>query len=170
MNTSKLPCIGRGTFSTVYQKSKTKVLIKSKDKVKECMALGGFPNSSLFPIIKRVGSSDCGKYQFYEEKFYPKVKNLKKNLSSFEYEFYKYLRGIPYPYFPSSNLHNSWHEEFDKLPNKFWVKKQALKDALDSLANYNSDIVFEISPRNVAVQSNKLILLDCFYFPDDLYD
>ena len=88
METKGLKQIGKGAFSTVYKKGTNKVLIKSCDNVKECMSMGWFPNSKMFPKIKRVGVSDCGQFQFYEEKFYPKTRSLKQDLLPSEYEFY----------------------------------------------------------------------------------
>lgn len=170
MNTSKLKCIGKGAFSTVYQKNKNTVLIKSNDNVKECMSLGWFSNSKLFPSIECVGTSDCGEFKFYEEKFYPKVKGLKNVISAFEYEFYKALRNLKTPHYNARNYDNldHWREQFESLPGKFHVKKTALLEALDGLSNYGTDICFEISPRNVATQGKKLVLLDCFFMAKDL--
>lgn len=158
MNTKGMKKIGTGAFSTVYKKGNNKVLIKSVDPVKECMSLGWFPNSSLFPKIERVAKSDCGEYSFYEEKYYPKVSSLKNNLLPNEYEFYKTLRNLH----PTMG-YNRLFEAFDKLPSKFARKKAHLKEAIDGLSSYGEDICFEISPRNVAVHNKKLVLLDCFF-------
>jgi hypothetical protein len=168
MNTQGMKCIGKGAFSTVYQSTPKKVLIKSKDNVKECMALGWFPESSMFPKIERVGFSDCGEYQYYEEKYYPKVKSLKNTLSAFDYEFYRALKDLSVCVMNRHNYLDAWREKFDTLPAKFNRRKAILQEALDGLSNYGSDICFEISPRNVAIQGKKLILLDCFFFSSDL--
>lgn len=171
MNTAGMKRIGKGAFSTVYRQTKKKVLIKSTDNVKECLSMGWMPDHAMFPTTERVGVSDCGEYQFYEQKYYPKVSSLKNNLSSFEWEFYKALRELfickdfsPNPH----TLHQEWHDAFDTLPGKFWRKRELLKEALDGLANYGSDICFEISPRNVAASGGKLVLLDCFFFKSQL--
>lgn len=169
MNTSGMKQIGRGAFSTVYQKSKNKVLIKSRDHVKECMAFGWFPNTPLFPSIERVGVSDCGEFQFYEEKYYPKVKSLKNTLSAFEWEFYQELRKLSARFINPYELIDRWREQIESLPNKFHHKKRMLLEAIDGLVNYGSDICFEISPRNVAVHGKKLVLLDCFFLRSQLY-
>lgn len=157
--------IGKGTFSNVYLKSDNKtVFIKSVCLIKECMALGWFPNSRLFPKLKRVG---C---QCYEMKYYPRVKSLKQALKPSQYLSYKQLReawkGMPY----ISSRHNSldtWRDTFEKLENKRLSK--IMLEALDGCANYGNNIGFEISPRNVAVtESGNLILLDVFYDRDKL--
>ena len=169
MNTKGMKQIGKGHFSTVYQSTKNKVLIKSRDSVKECMSLGWFPSSPLFPEIKRIGSSDCGNWQFYEEKFYPKVKGLKNILSKFEYEFYIALKSIEYTWgLRDCDRADNLREKFNNLPNKFHHKKNILLEAIDGLSNYGQDMCFEISPRNVATQGNKLVLLDCFFFQSEI--
>lgn len=157
--------IGKGAFSTVYKKSNTRVLIKSRDHVKECMSLGWFPSSKIFPSLKRVGSSECGKYTYYEQKYYPKVKSLKNSLKPFEYEFYIVLREV------SSKSFGGFYElhgEFQTIPKKFSRRVAVLREALDALSNYGLDIGFEISPRNVAVNNGCLVLLDCFFFKSQL--
>lgn len=164
MNTQGMTQIGKGVFSTVYKSGRNKVLIKSRDKVKECMAIGFFPNSKLFPVLTQVGISEDGAWQFYEEKFYPKVASIKQNVAPFEWEFYQVLRHIRSGPWGFEHLHKT----FDTIPGKFWAKRQALKDAVDAIRNYSDDISFEISPRNVAVHKNRLVLLDCFLITTDL--
>lgn len=89
-----LPLIGRGVFSTVYRKNAKTVLIKSVDPVKECMAMGWFPSSRMFPKIARVAILDDDQgTALYEQRYYPKVKSLKAALKPMEWEFYKELRG-----------------------------------------------------------------------------
>ena len=172
MNTKGMKCIGKGAFSTVYQSTKKKVLIKSKDNVKECMALGWFPDSPMFPKIERIGISECGQFSFYEQKFYNKVKGIKNNVTPSEWEFYQILRGLftNSPYCP--NMHDyldAWREKFETIPNKFHHKRTMLLEALDDLSNYGTDICFEISPRNIAIHNRKIVLLDVFFFMSALH-
>jgi hypothetical protein len=168
MNTKGMQQIGRGAFSTVYKRGRNKVLIKSTDKVKECMSLGWFPSSKLFPKLSLVGESSCGEFSFYEEKYYPKVNSLKKTLSDFEWEFYKVLRSLDHFYYYLPTRYLRLHKAFSCIPGKFHRKRSLLLDALNALSNYGDDICFEISPRNVATQGDKLVLLDCFFFASDL--
>ena len=49
------------------------------------------------------------------------------------------------------------------LPDKFAEEKEAICAHIQGLRDYGEDICFEISPRNVAVDNGKLILLDCFF-------
>lgn len=163
--------IGKGAFSTVYQKTTKTVLIKSDDFAKECMSNGWFPNTPMFPTLEHVGTSNDGDFQFYECSYYPKVKSLKKSLLPSEYEFYQVLRKIFKNFSCWHNdymLFSKWHEAFDKIPNKFSHKRKMLKEALDAMGNYGTEICFEISPRNVAVKNKRLILLDCFFVRSQL--
>ena len=162
--------IGEGSFSTVYRKTKNKVLIKSCDHAKECMSLGWFPKTSLFPVIKYVGGSDSGEYKFYESKYYEKVKSVKNSVSPFEWEFYQELRKLSHYVngYDGYDEYEKWSKQFNTIPNKFAAKKRALISALDALTNYGSDVCFEISLRNVTAHNKKLILLDCFFIKSQL--
>ena len=160
--------IGKGAFSKVYRKgTASTVLIKSEDHVKECMALGWFPKTPLFPTIKRVDQAT------YEMKFYSKVRAPKKQLNARSYELYITLKEL----FENSWRRNSddrydyWRKAFNSLPSKFNKAKQHLLDALDALSNYGSDMCFEISPRNIATtDTGRLVLLDCFFFSSQLIE
>lgn len=167
---NKMKKIGQGAFSKVYRKSSDTVLIKSIDHVKECMSLGWFPNSRMFPKIEQVGQDDYGEYKFYESKYYPRISSLKNELLPSEWEFYKALRGLDrFSCIAQKGSYlDHWRKQFETLPSKFNHKKQALFDALDALSNYGNDICFEISPRNIAVSGKKLVLLDCFFFHSQL--
>ena len=166
--TKALPCIGRGMFSTVYRKNAKTVLIKSIDPVKECMAIGWFPSSRMFPKTTRVAILDDDQgAALYEQRYYPKAKSLKAALKPTEWEFYQELRET------QSNINHflgDYYKALDSLrslikalPGKYARKKSALLGAIDALTNYGPDIRFEISPRNVAVHNGRLILLDCFF-------
>jgi hypothetical protein len=158
MKTLKL--IGKGSFSTVYQLTPKKVLIKSVCYSKECLAL--FITGSMFPKIEKID------YNEYHCEFYPKVKSLKNSLLPSEYEIYKELKNL-YSSKLFSDLKNNYqnlYSEFKKLKSK--KASTQLIGALDELINYGSDVKFEISPRNVAVKNGKLILLDVFFFKSQL--
>ena len=167
--TKALPLIGRGAFSTVYRKNAKTVLIKSVDPVKECMAMGWFPNSRMFPKTTRVAILDDDQgTALYEQRYYPKAMSLKAALKPAEWEFYRELRGNVWmacnvfgndPYKTLDSLRSV----ISNLPSKYARKKTALLGAIDALTNYGADIRFEISPRNVAVHNGRLILLDCFF-------
>lgn len=163
METKGLKQIGKGAFSTVYKQANNKVLIKSCDNAKECMSMHWFPKSRLFPKIERVGVSDCGKFQFYTEKYYEKATSLKNSLLPNEYAFYKLLQK-----YPCGGDYSQLIAFFKSLPVQYRTKKKALLEAIDTFSNYGSDIRFEISPRNVTVNNGKLVLLDCFFFANTL--
>ena len=147
--------IGKGSFTKAYRKDSKTVILHSVDMVKECMSMGWFPSSNLFPTIKKL---EYGETSTYEMKLYEKVTAPKKQLTSKHYETYKELRKI----------HGSNADEIRGSISNSDIShkiKEHLNGAIDALMNYGEDIVFEISPRNIATtKTGKLILLDCFYF------
>ena len=154
--------IGRGHWSRVYlQDCGTKVLIKSKDPVKECMAYGWFPESRLFPEITCI---DKG---MYECKYYPK--RPISELSKGDAWIYKTLRKIFTGSIPSGtkswNRLFAWQQVINESDLQPWVKND-LCAALDACGNWSTNVMFEISPRNIAVDNGQLVLLDCFFLPE----
>lgn len=162
MLTKNHKVIGKGTFTTCYRAGNSnKVLIKSDCPAKECMSLGWFGNSRLFPKVKQELIDNKGNY-FYSMPYYKKQKSLKNSLIKKDYELYKFLRG-----FHVTSGYHKLYKAFSKIKNR--RVRTALLEALDGLANFGDDITFEISPRNVAVSNTgRLILLDCFFFINQL--
>jgi len=152
--------IGTGSFSKVYKKG-NKVYIKSNDPAKECMALGWFPNSRLFPKVKFTNEHGFD----YEMKYYKKHTSLKKALKPIEWEKYQELRKFMFSFRYGNNpglFFNDLIQGFNKLKNK--TLKKALIGAVEAMGNYGGDVMFEISPRNVSVSdTGGLVLLDCFF-------
>ena len=150
--------IGRGAFTKCYLISETKVLLESVCPIKEAMAFGWFPESTLFPEVGKIE-------QFkYEMGYYPKVSSLKQNLDEDQYNIYKTLRKLASNLPSVRNIHDSYsklYKAFDGLTDE--TLSTTMCEALDACSNYGSDIGFEISPRNVAVKDGKLILMDVFY-------
>lgn len=145
--------IGSGLFSKVYQLNEKQVLIKSTCSVKECLSL--FIDEKHFPKLERI---DCEEYLC---EYFPKVKSLKSELCENDYKVYQELRKLDTHTINKYDGLDKCREEFKKIKNRSF--KTSLMNALDDLANYGSDIRFEISPRNVAVKNGKLILLDVFF-------
>lgn len=186
------PQIGRGCFSFVHKRPGDNfVTIISRDKAKECAAIFGLnsedlPESKiLFPdisysklpeskkaesILEKRGFED---YKIYQIKYFPVVKSLKRGLKTNFWEFYKKLYFIweSYPY-----NNNNWEridyykKEFAKIDDEIKGKYgAAIINALETLINYGDDVWFEISPRNVRVDTNgRLVLLDVFFFRGDM--
>jgi len=156
--------IGAGSFSTVYRKGNSNhVLIVSTDPAKECMSLGWFPDSRLFPKVARLSYNDDGT-QTFKIKYYEKVRAPKRQLNERSYKLYKALRKLDVTCQNDNLLHDKWRKAFNGIPVEFKAAKEALLEAVDALTNYGSDICFEISPRNIAVtKAGNLILLDCFF-------
>lgn len=155
------PIIGRGTFSTVYRKDTKTVLIHTTDPVKECMSMGWFPDTPLFPRMDSVGE------QSYESDYYLKIRAPKRELTVRSYRLYKELRRVLNEC-PRQD-YRSLYESFSGINNEFRRERDALLFALDALANYGEDIRFEISPRNIArTPRGRLVLLDCFFMASHL--
>lgn len=161
----KLKLIGTGLFTRAYRKGNSNVvLIKSECYVKECLSFKWHRNhSGIFPTIDRTAINE------YEMNFYPKVKSLKKSLRPDQWEIYKELCTVfkdrlPYNknYRDRGCRYTALIEEITKanLPVKV---KNDIVSVVESIGNWGSDIGFEISPRNVAVDNGRLIMLDCFF-------
>lgn len=157
-----LKLIGTGSFSKVYELDKKTVLIKSTCWSKECISL--FVTGSMFPKIEKLD------YQLYKVKYYPRVKSLKNSLLPSEYKIYLELRRLFNDLqYPLKNHENYFYlrEKFQTIKSK--KAKNQLLNCLDDLINYGPDICFEISPRNIAIDKGKLILLDVFFFASQLH-
>lgn len=162
MNTRGLKQIGKGAFSKVYLMDK-QVLIKSSCHVKECISHEWHNSTGVFPKLIGV---DFGEYLC---EYYPPVKSLKESLCTKHWEIYKDLRGLSVGHVRNRyDLLDEWRKQFKKVKDKKF--RNALLDMTDQLCNWGTRISFEISPRNVAVKNGKLILLDVFFFEDQLDD
>ena len=157
INTNNKNIIGKGLFSTCYlQADKKTVVLKSVDGIKECMSMGWFPSNNCFPKVEYIEQG------LYKMKYYKKVSSLKNELKPKQYAIYQELRKLTIGYVKNSyNSLEEWIKQFKTVSNKTMSK--ALINAIEACANYGSDISFEISPRNVAVNNGNLILLDCFF-------
>jgi hypothetical protein len=159
--------IKQGHFTTAYlYHEQGKVILESRCYIKECMALGWFPDSELFPSIKFADIEDEVNTEFrvYEMPLYVHGQSVKRNVCKEDYEgIYVLLRKIRYV---------SNYADFEQQLITVGVSKEVKEDLLEAYeacTNYGSDVGWEISPRNVAATSDgKLILLDCFYIKSQL--
>lgn len=165
--------IGKGSFTTAYLLEDNSVLLYSNDPIKECMSWGHFPTSRLFPEVKfSEHTFDQFGNNTYTMKYYPKVHSLKNALCERDYRLYQLLRKLP----SSINVRNKcdlyslWYKTFNTIPDEFKEEREEIIEALDACANHGTDINFEISPRNVAVDGNELVLLDCFFMSSKLQE
>lgn len=150
--------IGKGQWTKCYLKDPSTVLLVSSCQVKESMSCGFFPESRYFPIV-----NSTNKRGEYTMKYYPRLRGgIKKHLIPEDWEFYKQLRKV----------HNECLIGVDELRDYFRTnlpndKSELMIGAAEACANYDYDEVrFEISPRNIAIDNNQLILLDTFYIPE----
>lgn len=165
--------IGRGMFSRVYQSDEVgsdHVIILSNDRAKEALSFNWHDNETgIFPTLEKVDYT--GDFFVYTQKFYPRIRAWKKALDADQYRLYCDLKEV----FNDTcmNVKNEYdryymlYNAFDKSPIREDYKQDILS-MIDSLANFGADIGFEISPRNIAIENGKLILLDCFFFTTDL--
>jgi len=159
---NKLPVIGKGAFTTAYRFNDRQVLLKSEDLVKLAMAQGMFPNSKLFPEIDFLNSIKYKDYD-YIMNYEPDLKSrvVIPKLNPYYQNMYRQLK----------KLENSFHgkkdfeKNVDKLKGIKTYHKNALKSAFAGIMNFeeDTDIRFEISPRNVSTKNGRLILNDCFF-------
>lgn len=155
--------IGKGTFTSAYLLPDGQtVKLVTNDPCKECAAMFA-PNSSIFPKLECDGYDERGK-RVYRMKYYPKQKSLKKALTPRDYRFYQYLREVSLSLWGDDPYLVRFREKLNEVVStEFAEEILAICEHIDALNNYGDDIKFEISPRNVAVNNGKLILLDCFY-------
>lgn len=165
--------LGAGAFTECFALSEDQVLLVTIDPLKEVYSMGWL-NNPLFPVTERVDCLSSGE-TLYKMERYTKVSSLKNNLDADQYEIYKTLRkafdDMTYEVVNNRNIYNGYnivYKTFEKIENE--ELRQVMIEALDDIANYGSDIGFEISPRNVAVKDGKLILLDCFYMRSTLQE
>jgi hypothetical protein len=152
--------IGKGLFSRVYLNDDNEtVKIMSCCYAKECLALFGYGDSRLWPKLERVDSDE---YSEYRGKYYPRVSGLKRNLCADDWKIYQTLRNLP----TFGKDYYGLYEVFSTIEDE--SLQETMLQALDALADYGSDMAFEISPRNVAIDGDKLILLDVFFFKSQL--
>ena len=166
MNFGKL--IGKGFFSKVYENADNanRVFVKSEDPIKECMSMGWFPESSLFPKVERED------FNIYSMPFYSDAKGrgVLNKLDLHGKKLYRALQKVQ-----TQNLkikgseYSSLYTAFEGLGDEFANEREDLIFALDACANYGTDVCFEISSRNVAVEDGKLVLLDCFFLRSAIF-
>lgn len=154
--------IGKGTFTRAYLLPDGEtVKLVTNDPCKECAAMFA-PDSPIFPKLECDGYE--GEKRVYRMKYYPKVKSLKNSLTPRDYRLYGLLRKVTLSLWgPDAYLAKFIDKVEEILPEEFANEKEAIREHVDALNNYGDDMKFEISPRNVAVDNGKLILLDCFF-------
>lgn len=154
--------IGKGSFTRAYLLPDGQtVKLVTNDPCKECAAMFA-PNSPIFPKLECDGYE--GERRVYKMKYYPKQKSLKKALAPRDYKLYQYLRKVNLSLWGDDPHLARFKEKLNEIiPTEFAKEILAICEHIDALNNYGDDMKFEISPRNVAVDNGKLILLDCFF-------
>ena len=165
--------IGKGHFTNVFHKEgDDTVLVTSRCYVKECISQGWIGDSELFPTFERtdigtVYDTKDAAFTTYKVKKYEKVSKIMGLLNDEHKNLYRELRKVDSFYFGNYEGYSHLNAEFDKLSISE-EHKEALREALDGLANYGQDMMFEISPRNIFIEDDKLILSDVFFMKSQL--
>ncbi|WMX18609.1 hypothetical protein [Aeromonas phage 1233] len=163
--------IGKGEFTTAYLLDSGKVLLESRDAIKECMANEWFPSCRLFPKVEYAPSGlrpERDGYQHYLMDYYPNTRSLKGALEPRQWALYQALRDCWNNTFFGFGKHPlDWMREFlDRFRKEypqFRRQHKQLFEAWEATRNYSELVLFEISPRNVRAHNGKLILMDCFF-------
>ena len=106
-------------------------------------------------------------FSTYKAKKYNKVSKIMGLLNDEHKNLYRELRKVNSNYFGNYKGYSHLNAEFDKLSISE-EHKEALREALDGLANYGQDMMFEISPRNIFIEDGQLILSDVFFMKSQL--
>lgn len=176
----------QGMFTKAYNHpdDSSKVVLISCDPIKDCMAHGWFPDArnngwdtDLYPVIDQIGPCDWmripGNWRIYSMDRLERPRSLKKAIPEKDYELFKRLQRfmdddvfgiVRYRHFTISYLHKVIAES-DHLQD--WTK-DFLIESVSGCANAGCDPTFEISPRNVAVQNGRLVLLDVWLMISEL--
>ena len=169
-----LKLIGKGAFSKVYTSLELDYVVITKgDYIKEAMAFNWFPDSIHFPKIEEI---KIGNEYFWKMKKYNKTKKIKDLLIETDFIFYKKLQKIYKEnlsiFLNKKDLNDSYNVLYKLFSESSLTEdqKELMVDALSACSNYGSDVGFEISPRNIYIDNNRLILGDCFFIKSQLIE
>jgi hypothetical protein len=160
--------VKRGTYTKAYIYT-NKVLLRTTDPVKECISFDWFPDSSLFPEVKRTDFEDNDElYNIYESPLYLQGRSMKSLICTEDWnEVYLPLRSLQNTIlwgWDSNNWYYKFIEAVDACEGLRKDAKEDIKEAYTACMNYSTRVRFEISPRNIAAtREGNLVLLDCFY-------
>lgn len=156
--------IGKGSYTKAYLLPDNKVILASNDPIKECMALGWFPDSDRYPVIDWFLWLEQEDVQFYSMGYYPYCRALSQLLLPDEMRLYSALRKL-HARLPSKPERKLFPRYINEMILPTWPDAaQALLDGYNVCLNVDTHGVgFEISPRNVRVHEGKLIFMDCFF-------
>lgn len=159
--------IKKGLFSTAFI-FRDKVIIETKDQLKECLAYEYFPDSIHIPTVSFSKlETNKPEHTVYEMPLYQTARSVRSLICVEDYNnLYLPLRELFLNCGYSRNAYN-WQDDFIIAANNSKLSaeyKELIIGCYEACMNYSHRIRFEISPRNVAANNDKrLILLDCFY-------
>ena len=170
MITDDLQVLGDGSFAVVFQLENGRVLIRSNDRMKLHMSTEQFPKHRMFPTLNFIENSDyfedgefIGKYNYFESDEYLMLRDvdLKETLSKRQYRFYRCLnRYFNYGCIGKQAIINT----LGRFPKYLSREAQVLKDAVLSFTHLtDNQVCLEAQNFNLAVDGDKLIMLDIFF-------
>jgi len=159
--------IGKGFFTRCYDTQDGRVELHTFCNIKPAYAEWGVGDGRLFPVMEKIDT----RYDRYDNaisvltcKKFPKVSSLKSALKPAHYALYRTLKSIAYR---NVSTHDFYRAVKDSKSIHHAYKTDILT-AIDDIHNYASFVGVEISPRNVAVDGGRLVLLDIFFDRDQV--
>ena len=162
LNLRQYPTIGRGKFTTVKQLDSASALVITTDPLKEIYTFDWL-NADLFPRFEKIDTTRDLK-TIYKTKLLQKVTKPSEQLNADSFAIYKILRDKLKNYIQPQNKYDGYtklHDLFSSIESD--DLRETMIDTLDSYANFTSALGFEISPRNVMRDGDKIILSDLFF-------
>ena len=151
----KGPLINYGNFTHCYKHKQDplKVLLRSRDPVKEAQSLDWFPNTPNFIPVKFIEHCPySGEFKWYET---TRVERFSmKRLNPDDLAKYKSLKLI-------TNNEPRAEYIYDDLAR---AGLQDICEAIHNLYSYGQDLYLEPARRNLGIFNGRLIYLDIFFF------
>ena len=146
--------IGSGSYTTVYSKDDTTVLLASYCECKELMAEGKFPNSRYIPKLRKVGVAPCD-LSVYEQTKYNYIHDPERQLIKRDRKIYYKMCELnmsPYPAPKSIRKSN--------LPPD--IKKVLMKTYRVLWKSCGHEPALDAHSGNMLEHNGRLILSDCW--------
>lgn len=156
--------IAKGAFTDVFYLNESEVMLRTTDKIKELYAQNWLPELEWnpYPVAEYLDYSDNGDFFLLKMKRYDRFsrasqlnersKPLLLAMKGFKAVLDKNLGRMKW----TSDL----SKVVDEIPEEF---QEFTQMSIDAVGNYSNTAMFEISPKNLAVDGRDLILLDCWF-------
>lgn len=160
--------IGEGFFTKCFDAGEGSVELHTFCNIKPAYAEWGVGSGRLFPSMTKIDvrydHQDIA-VTILKCKRYPKVASLKTALAPAQYALYLALRAIAAEAIGWGSS-RQFAGKVRTAKNVHWRHREDIATAVDDVHNYASNVGIDISPRNVAVDNGRLVLLDVFFDAD----